>query len=193
MDANKSRIIPPMLPSHDAILSNVNTWVETMVIGLELCPFAPKVLASGELKLKICDSSDLEAVLAALIEEAETVLNAGGDTTTLLILPAGYSDFDDYLDLLAMAEELLVLQKLDSAMQLASFHPQYVFEGSDESDPANYSNRSPYPILHLLQEVSVTRGIDHYPDIEKLATRNIATLENIGLEAIVALSKRYQG
>ena len=182
-----------MQPSHDTILSNINTWVESMVIGLELCPFAPKVKASGELKLSICDSADIEKVLAALIEEAETVLDAGGDTTTLLILPTGFDDFDDYLDLLAMAEELLVLQKLDTDMQLASFHPQYVFEGSDESDPTNYSNRSPYPILHLLQEASVTRGVDHYPDIDTLATRNIATLKNLGLEAIAALSKRYQG
>ncbi|MEE9335342.1 MAG: DUF1415 domain-containing protein [Granulosicoccaceae bacterium] len=182
-----------MHPTHNTILANVTAWVETMVIGLELCPFAPKVKNSGELNLKICGSTDTEGVIIALIEETARVLAAGGDTTTLLILPKGFADFDDYLDLLAAAEELLVLQKLDSQVQLASFHPLYVFEGSDDCDPANYSNRSPYPILHLLQEESVTRGVDHYPDIHMLATRNIARLENMGMEAIVALSKRYLG
>ncbi len=182
-----------MQATHDTIRSNVNTWVETMVIGLELCPFAPKVRSSGELKTQICMATDIQGVLAALIEEAEGVLAVGGDSTTLLVLPVGFDDFDDYLDLLALAEELLVLQKLDAQVQLASFHPRYIFDGSDESDPANYSNRSPYPILHLLQETSVTRGVDHYPHLDTLATRNIATLEKMGLEAIVALSKRYLG
>ena len=182
-----------MQATHDTILANVNTWVETMVIGLELCPFAPKVRDSGELKMRICAATGIERILVALIEETESVLAAGGDSTTLLILPVGFDDFDDYLDLLALAEELLVLQKLDTDVQLASFNPRYIFEGSDESDPANYSNRSPYPIIHLLQEASVTRGVDHYPDLDTLATRNIATLENMGLEAIVALSKRYLG
>lgn len=175
-----------MRPRHDNILSDITTWIESMVIALELCPFAPKIVDNGDLKLQICAHSEAELVLAELHEQALSLLSAGGDATTLLILPTGFDDFDDYLDLLAMAEELLALQKLDMDIQLASFHPQYLFDGTDYNDPSNYSNRSPYPIIHLLQEASVTRAIDHYPDTDLIATRNIATLENMGLDAIRA-------
>jgi len=174
-----------MQPSHDSIEHRTRHWVETMVVGLDLCPFAPKVIASDELRLQVCAEADMAKVLALVYQEAESALEAGGDATTLIVLPTGYDEFNDYLDLLAMAEELLVLQKLDQQVQIASFHPQYVFEGSDENDPANYSNRSPYPMLHLLQEASVTRAVDHYDQAHLIAEQNIAKLEALGLSGVL--------
>jgi len=156
-----------------------------MVVGMDLCPFAPKVIASNELKLTVCTEAGVAEVLALVHREAELVLEAGGDATTLIILPMGFERFDVYLDLLAMAEELLLLQKLDQQLQIASFHPEYLFEGSDEHDPANYSNRSPYPMLHLLQEASVTRAVDHYDQADSIAERNIAKLEALGLDGVL--------
>jgi len=135
--------------------------------------------------MQVCAESDVAKVLEALHTEVERVLEAAGDATSLLILPVGFERFDDYLDLLAMAEELLVLQKQDQHVQLASFHPEYVFDGSDDSDPANYSNRSPYPMLHLLQEASVSQAVDHYEQIESIAERNIATLNELGLSGVL--------
>jgi hypothetical protein len=107
--------------------------------------------------------------------------------TTLLILPEGCTQFNDFLDLTAMAEQLLIDQGYEGVYQLASFHPDYCFAGEDENDPANYTNRSPYPMLHIIREASIEQALKTYPNPELIPERNIELTRKLGLEKIQAL------
>jgi hypothetical protein len=124
-----------------------------------------------------------------LIQACEQ-LDADAETeTTLLILPTGWDDFDDYLDLLAIAEQLLIEQHYEGIYQLASFHPDYRFETdlAGEEDPANYTNRSPYPMLHIIRETSIDRAVANHPDPDNIPVRNITLTRELGLEKLRAL------
>lgn len=176
--------------SDEQIIDEVSDWVQTMVVGLDLCPFAPRVIGGGELAIRVLGSAEPAEVLARMHEEALSLVRVQGDATSLLVLPSGFEAFDSYLDLLDLAERLIEVQGLDSEIQIASFHPAYVFEGAAENDVANYTNRSPYPILHLLQEQSVTRAVDHHPDAAGISDRNIEKLQSLGLEAVLELQAK---
>ncbi len=177
-----------MQAEQEKIETTVRDWIETMVVGLGLCPFAANVVNEGELKLQVCGAANVDTILAEFHESAMQLLRRGAEATTLFIVPQGFDEFEEYLDLLYICEDLLHAQQLDDQLQLASFHPMYRFEGAPEDDPANYSNRAPYPIVHLLQEAAVSRAVDSYPGADKIAERNIKRLRSIGLEAVVQRS-----
>jgi len=122
-----------------------------------------------------------------LVDEANRLETADDDATTLLIVPHGFTAFDDYLDLLALAEALLDDRGFEGIIQLASFHPNYQFDGTSIDEVSNWTNRAPYPVLHLLKEISVTKAVESHPDPESIPERNINTLEELGMSAVLKL------
>ena len=178
---------------HEQIAARVERWVEAVVIGLNLCPFASSVLRRGQLNIVVCDSDVMAECLQQLADEADALVAGDLQATTLLVLPEGFADFDDYLDLLAMAEALMEDIGLDEQVQVASFHPEYQFEDTDYDDVENWTNRAPYPILHLLTEDSVSRAVDSHPDPEGIPDANIDKLEDMGTETLEALNRAVDG
>jgi hypothetical protein len=178
--------------SHDAVVAATRHWLTEAVIGLNLCPFAKAVHVKGQIRYAVSDAVDMEGVLADLETELQTLVAANPDAvdTTLLIVPQALSDFLDYNDCLFFAERMLKQLRLEGIVQIASFHPFYQFEGSEPDDIENYTNRAPYPILHLLREDSIERAVQAFPDAEEIYERNQETLRRIGLAGWTALMKR---
>jgi len=148
-------------------------WVMRVVIGLNLCPFANAVVKSDNLAICIEASNDVSVVLTSLVTQCETVLRASEQFTMLMVLPNGFANFDDYLDMLELARSLLVELELDEHLQLACFHPYYQFSDTSCDDASNFTNRSPYPMLHILQEAAVAKAIEAHPDTTTIPHRNI--------------------
>jgi len=153
------------------IIMTVRSWVERTVIGLGLCPFARKVFEDGTLRLVLSPARTEDALLDALAAELERV-----EETTLLIHPYVLAEFDAFNQFLDRADALLMGLGLNGVYQIASFHPDYRFEGSRADDPANRTNRSPWPMLHVLREDRLTEAIDTYPDVHLIPERNVARL-----------------
>lgn len=175
---------PPFSPSDDAIVATTRTWLEKAVIGLNLCPFAKAVHVKNQIRYVVSAAQEIDALLPELEAELQA-LHAADPTdidTTLLILPAVLQDFMDYNDFLEVADELIVRLALDGEIQIASFHPQYQFAGSAADDIENYTNRSPYPILHLLRESSIESAVEAFPEAEMIFEKNMETLRKLGLE-----------
>lgn len=178
--------------SHEAVIAATRHWLTQAVIGLNLCPFAKAVHVKGQIRYAVSDALDMEAVLADLEAELQTLISADPEAldTTLLILPRALADFLDYNDCLFFADRMLKQLRLEGIVQIASFHPAYQFEGSGPDDIENYTNRAPYPILHLLREDSIERAVQAVPDAEDIFERNQETLRRIGLAGWNDLMKR---
>jgi hypothetical protein len=172
-----------------AIIATTRTWLERAVIGLNLCPFAKSVHVKGQIRYVVTQVTAVDALRAAL--EHELALLAAADPemtdTTLLIHPRVLRDFFDYNDFLEDAEHAVRRLGLDGVLQVASFHPDYVFADSTPDDMANFTNRSPYPMLHLLREASIDRAVAAFPDASAIYERNIDTLRELGLKGWQAL------
>ena len=172
------------------IISATQAWLNTFIIAFNICPFARREQQRGSIRYSVERSDKLENALQTLIAEC-VYLDAHPETeTTLLIFPETFKGFEDYLDMLEIAEQLLLDQSYEGIYQLASFHPDYRFEtdlSEDEEDPANYTNRSPYPMLHIIRETSIERAIANYPDPENIPTRNIKLTRELGLKKLQAL------
>ncbi|HKO88077.1 MAG TPA: DUF1415 domain-containing protein [Burkholderiales bacterium] len=176
-------------PDHADIVAAVQTWMEKAVIGLNLCPFAKAVHAKGQIRYVVSDAQRPEALLEDLLRELETLADsdAAAVDTTLLIHPHVLQDFLDYNDFLDVADAAVEELGLDGVLQVASFHPEYQFEGTGKDDIENYSNRAPYPILHLLREESVDAAVATFPEAETIYQKNIETLRALGHEGWHAL------
>ena len=166
---------------------SVEQWIDSIVIGLNLCPFANAARRQGHLKICMAESARTEECLQQLADEAALLEQADKQATTLFVLPEGFADFDDYLDLLAMAEALLDDLGFAGILQIASFHPLYQFDGTSADEVSNWTNRAPLPILHLLKESSIAKAVDAHPDPESIPVRNIEKLEQLGLIGIEQL------
>ncbi|AOK33134.1 MULTISPECIES: DUF1415 domain-containing protein [Burkholderia] len=168
--------------SHDDILAATRHWLARAVIGLNLCPFAKSVYVKEQVRYAISEATTLEDALAEL--ETELRLLDAADPqqidTTLVIYPHAFADFVDYNDALFFAERLVQQLRLDGVLQIASFHPQYQFDGTEPDDIENYTNRAPYPILHLLREDSIARAVDAFPDASAIYEKNQETLRRLG-------------
>lgn len=177
--------------THQHIINSTQKWVSSFIIDLNICPFARREQQRNSIRYQVAPTERLENVLELLIAECAYLEVHPETETTLLILPAGFSDFDDYLDMLAIAEQLLIEQGYEGIYQLASFHPDYRFEMAseteNENDPANYTNRSPYPMLHIIREASIERAIANYPDPENIPARNIKLTRELGLQKLKAI------
>jgi len=177
---------------HD-IRRHTEHWVQRVVVALKLCPFAGREVDAGRVRYRVT-SSDTELLLLQALEEEIGYLQANSHTaTSLLIHPQVLQDFDDYNQFLNLAEGLLHTCGAVGELQIASFHPDYRFAGTDDDDAENYSNRSPYPMLHLLREADVTAAIDHHPDPDAIPERNIVHLNRLGSQHLVRLLASCRG
>ena len=170
-------------PSEDPIAAT-RVWLERIVIGLNLCPFAKAVYVKEQVRYVLSDATTPEALVEQLAEELVLLRGASPEQidTTLIIHPDVLTDFLDYNDFLDNADAAIEALDLQGILQVASFHPQYQFEGVAADDASNYTNRAPYPILHLLREDSVERAVDAFPDPDVIVERNIQTLDRIGVQ-----------
>ena len=169
---------------HDDPIARTREWMQRAVIGLNLCPFAKAVAVRGQVRFVLSEAATPEALLEELgLELAHLRDTDPAQTdTTLLIHPQVLGDFLDYNDFLDLADALVEDMALDGVLQVASFHPDYRFADAGADDIGNYTNRSPYPTLHLLREDSVTRAVEAYPDPDVIIGRNLRTLEGLGHE-----------
>jgi len=154
-------------------------WIDNVVVGLNLCPFARPVIAADGLRLTVGESGELEDIAALYLQELELICESPESeiATSLLVLPTGLENFDSYLDFVDNANHLLEDQGLAGTIQLASFHPQYQFDGEPEGAASQYTNRSPYPMIHFLREDMVVRALADFPNPQDIPQRNIQTLE----------------
>ena len=165
-------------------LEETTIWLEKAVIGLNLCPFAKAVHSKGQIRWVLSDATEPVALLELLVHELQHLAAADPETvdTTLIVHPQVMRDFMDFNDFLGVAEDALAELDLDGVLQIASFHPQFQFAGTDSDDITNATNRSPYPTLHLLREDSVERAVAAFPEAEDIFERNIDTLQRLGPE-----------
>ena len=166
----------------DTITKQTKKWLEEVVIKHNFCPFAKRELLRNSIRFHVVDSSDMAEALQALADAFFYLDHQTKTETTLVIFSNGFEHFDDYLDLVDIANALLEDQKYAGIYQLASFHPDYCFEGSNNDDPANYTNRSPYPTLHIIRESSLAHAVESHPDAAGIPERNIAYARELGLE-----------
>jgi hypothetical protein len=170
-----------------AVIDATRRWVTGVVIGLNLCPFARRVSETGRIRYAMTDAATEDELLAALETELKALVAAPRETveTTILIHPRALLAFPAYLDFLPEADRLLRRLRLWGVVQVASFHPDYQFEGTSPDAVENYTNRSPYPMLHLLREESVTEVSDDQDALDVIPQRNIETLRGLGRAAIL--------
>ena len=168
--------------NHEAVVAETVSWMEKAVIGLNLCPFAKAVHVKKQIRYVVSDAETPEELLEKLMEEMQHLADADPEQvdTTLLIHPNVLADFEDYNEFLDVADAALEELELDGELQVASFHPDYQFADTDKNDIDNYTNRSPYPTLHLLREESVERAVDAFPEASDIFEKNIETLRKLG-------------
>ncbi|MEO5943714.1 MAG: DUF1415 domain-containing protein [Ferruginibacter sp.] len=176
-----------MVKSDDIIIVQTKKWIRDVVVGCNFCPFAAKEMKKDAISYKVVGSKERKAALEALASAFDEMEHNKEISTTLIILPEGVGNFSAYLQLFDMAEVLLKKEGYTGIYQLASFHPDYLFAGAGKNDPENYTNRSPYPMLHILKEESVSKAVDTYPGTENIPEKNIAFAKAKGLAQMIAL------
>jgi hypothetical protein len=178
-----------MQPAHDTVCLDTRRWLERAVIGLNLCPFAKSVHVKGQVHYAVSDAQYVDELLIDLKTELLSLVDSepAARDTTLLIAPYCLHDFLDFNDFLGSADKLLTRMKLDGVLQIASLHPAYQFAGTEVDDITNFTNRSPYPTLHLLREESIDRAVAAFPNAESIFETNIQTLQRLGPQGWAAL------
>ena len=177
-------------PDSAAVVAATRTWLERAVIGLQLCPFARAVYVNEQVRYVVSDASNTEALREVLERELRTLAQTDASVidTTLLIHPQVLTAFLDYNDFLGVANETVEGLGFDGVVQIASFHPAYQFAGTACGDVTNFTNRSPYPMLHLLREASVRRAVASFPDAPNIYQRNLDTMRRLGAAGWTALA-----
>ena len=172
-----------------AVREAVESWLEAVVVGLNLCPFAAPVLRAGGVRIVVGEGETAEDGVQLALGEAVRLLEDADSSvsTTLVALPRGAEDFERFLDIVATIEEALEEAGAAGVLQVATFHPDYQFEGTDPEDVTNYTNRAPVPIVHLLREADVEEAVDSHSDPEGIPERNMARLEELGVEGVQRL------
>ncbi|MBL1319820.1 MAG: DUF1415 domain-containing protein [Methylophaga sp.] len=173
------------------VIQPVKKWLEQLVIGLNLCPFAKRELIDNRIRFFVSHADTIEALLHDLQQELKRLNNDDSIETTLLIHPNVLTDFYDYNDFLDIADGLLIDMELDGIYQIASFHPNYQFADTGSDDAENYTNRSPYPLLHLIREQSLENAIANYLKPELIPVRNIQLMKEMGHAKLHALFLSY--
>lgn len=163
------------------VIEQTKNWIRDVVIACNFCPFAANVVKQKTVYYRVENSADMETCLASFTEEITRLDNDESIETSILIIPFATETFTDYLNLFSAAEELLKQKGYEGIYQLASFHPLYCFANAMQNDAANYTNRSPYPMLHLLRETSIDKALQNYKDPESIPERNINFARQKGL------------
>lgn len=172
------------------IVQSVQQWVKAFVVEMNLCPFAQYEIMHKRVRFMTTKAHTQEQLLVSLQEELSLLTADPSIETTLLIHSNVLQDFYDYNQFLSVADALLVEMGLEGIYQIASFHPDYQFGGTDPDDPENYTNRSPFPLLHLIREASIERAITQYPNIDQVPVRNVALMNSLGRSKLKALFER---
>ncbi|WP_439107294.1 DUF1415 domain-containing protein [Congregibacter sp.] len=172
---------------NDQALNACRRWIDSLVVRYNLCPFAKRELDSDSVAFTLSDADDEEGLLTALAQELQRLEDCPEIETAFIVHPKVLNDFYDFNDFLGRSDALLKQMKLEGIYQIASFHPHYQFAGTEPDDAENYSNRSPYPMLHLLREEGVERAVAGHPDIARIPEDNIRTLNRLGRERLQKL------
>ena len=175
-------------------LTQTRAWVERAVIGLNLCPFAKAPQVKGLVRYVQSEASDPAGLLTDLMNELQRLAKAPPERleTTLLVHPKVFTDFADFNDFIGVAEDTVADLGLEGVIQVASFHPDYRFEGTAADDITNATNRSPHPTLHLIREDSIDRAVAAFPEAETIYEANMATMERLGPEGWAALAEIWK-
>lgn len=174
------------------VIQQTKNWLKSFIIKYNICPFAKNVYDKEVIYYAVDESVKIELCLTTLMLEIQRLEQQSSIETTLIIYPCCFNHFDDYLDFLFLAESLLVEQGYESIYQLASFHPLYCFEGEDAVDAANYTNRSPYPMLHLIREASLEQALKYYPNPELIPPRNIDLTRKMGSHMLQSILEQIK-
>lgn len=177
-------------PSDSAVLAAMQAWLSRAVIGLNLCPFAKAVQVRGQIRYTVSSATDEAALLDELAQELQFLQDSARHVceTTLLVLPALLADFWEFNQFLQRADRLLRQLDLEGVFQIASFHPDFEFGDAPAGDMGHFSNRAPYPTLHLLREDSIEEALAGFPDAASIYERNVATLRALGPQGWQALA-----
>ena len=169
-----------------AIEQKVRAWLNHFVVGLNLCPFARPVVSSNSLRIHVCESDRLQLVAETFMDELLLIQRSleSEIATTLLVFPNALNDFDEYLSFIENAEEQIEEMGLIGIIQLASFHPDYQFDGEPADSVSHFTNRSPYPVIHFLREEMVGKALENFSHPEEIPENNIRTMESIGRKEI---------
>ena len=174
------------MKDREQIIATTKLWLDKFVIGLNLCPFAKHPFRNDKIRYIVFEGDNLEKLTETWLREANTLIATTPSVleTTLIILPDVFEGFEEYLDFIDMAEFILAEVELEGVIQIASFHPDYQFDETEITDVENYTNRSPFPMLHLLREESVARAIEAYPEVGDIPEKNIETMNKLGLTRV---------
>ncbi|GJH22395.1 DUF1415 domain-containing protein [Caballeronia novacaledonica] len=177
--------------TRDEVIAATRHWLTRAVIGLNLCPFAKSVHVKEQIRYVVSEARGVDDLVVELTDELRLLHDTDSEAidTTLFITPQAFADFADYNDALYFAENLLVQLGLAGELQIASFHPDYRFEGTGPDDIDNYTNRAPYPTFHLIREASIDRAVAAFPDASDIYERNIETLRRLGHDGFDAWMK----
>lgn len=167
--------------SKEIIIAQTKKWITDVVVACNFCPFAAREVKRGSIHYDVLDDANTESSTQAALAIMQLMDNDSSIETALLILPNDFIHFEVYLDLVETVEAMLEEEEYQGIYQVASFHPQYMFAGSTADDPGNYTNRSPYPMLHFLREESVSKAVDGHPDIDDVPYHNIQFAKDKGL------------
>ncbi len=178
-----------LTPAHQEVVKATRQWLDEMVVGLNLCPFSSSVIARDQVVYAVCDDADDAAFQAFFLDELQRLLSASENdiATSLLMFPKGLEAFEDYLDVLDWFQQLLEQAELTEQVQLASFHPQYQFDGVEADDLSHFTNRAPYPTVHLLRQDQMTKVLAHVADPDQIYLDNIETLKRLGRKKVETL------
>lgn len=181
------------MPTDEDVIRSTQAWVERAVIGLNLCPFAARPARAGALHVHVSRAGELEGAVDSALEQVEALLarSRAERASALVVYPEALGEFEDYLEAAHIVEALLERAGCAGVLQVATFHPDYVFAESAPDDLGNFTNRAPYPIVHLLREEDVTEATERHPDPEQIPARNVARMEAMGREALEALWRTF--
>ena len=173
-----------LMSNKTQIIEHTKNWLSNVIIKHSICPFAKREFDNNKINYVVIHATELETQLEHLITECKYLDDEDSRETSLLIFSNSLSDFEDYLDLVEIATELMTKQGYEGIYQLASFHPNYRFADTKIDDASNYTNRSPYPMLHILRETSIEKALARFPNPENIPERNIQLTQNLGLQAM---------
>ncbi|PCJ48666.1 MAG: hypothetical protein COA74_08125 [Gammaproteobacteria bacterium] len=179
-----------MIATAKQIIIQTENWINRFIISHNICPFAEQVVVTNRIEISVIDNKKIEDCLIQLIEKLVKLAANDSIETALLIFPEAVKDFDDYLEFLAIANQLIEDQGFTQEFQLASFHPDYCFEGEEKNDPANFTNRSPWPMLHLIRQSSIDKGLKFYEHPEQIPDNNIKLTRELGYEFLKELRQQ---
>lgn len=175
---------------HADLICHTARWVKDVIMKYNICPFARPEVEKDSIRYSVIEESKFTNVMDALVNEYQFLDSQPNTETTLVILANGFNDFYRYLEVVALAEDLIFELGYEGKYQIASFHPEYQFEDEDYDSPTNYTNRSPYPTLHIIREASIERALESYKEPESIPERNMAFAEKKGKEFFQSLLEK---